>query len=250
MIFEIDYGNTRLKWRLLKINTSEVIARGVVNQLQELVPSLQSAGRISLDFCRVCSVRSNDDNAALTSLISETYGVAVEYARSTKSLGGVTNGYLEAGKLGVDRWLAVVAAYVSTQAPCVVIDSGTAITVDYINAGGVHLGGCIAPGFSQMASMLKNSTQLRVDLDSAVNVGHACLARDTQAALYSGIRAMVSGFIKEQLLCAQAELGASFAVVCAGGDSGFICDVAADAVVDEDLVFTGLAIACPYVVQR
>ncbi len=247
MILEIDYGNTRLKWRLLKSNTSEVIARGVVNQLQELVPVLQAVGHVNLDFCRVCSVRSSDDNADLTSLISKTYGVAVEYAQSTKSLNGVTNGYLEADKLGVDRWLAVVAAYVRTQTACVVIDSGTAITVDYISAGGVHLGGCIAPGVSQMARMLKNSTQLRVDLGS---VGRACLAKNTQAAVSLGIATMVSGFIKEQLLCAQVELGASFTVVCAGGDSGFISDIVADAVVDEDLVFTGLAIACPYEAQQ
>lgn len=155
MILEIDYGNTRLKWRLLKSNTSEAIARGVVNQLQELVPALQAVGYVNLDFCRVCSVRSSDDNTDLTSLISKTYGVAVEYAKSTKSLSGVTNGYLEAEKLGVDRWLAVVAAYVRMQAACVVIDSGTAITVDYISAGGAHLGGCIAPGFSQYGSYVE-----------------------------------------------------------------------------------------------
>ena len=247
MILEIDYGNTRLKWRLLKSDTSECIVRGAVRTLCELMPALQESGCKALDFCRACSVRSSGDNLELASLISGVYGIAIEYAQSTKLLNGVTNGYLSASKLGVDRWLAIVAAYERTQGACLVIDCGTAITTDYVSAGGTHLGGCIAPGFSQMAGMLKNSTQLLVEASPAVNPEHACLGVDTQAAIYSGIRAMLSGFIKEQLLCAQAELGASFAVVCAGGDSRFVCDIVTDAVIDEDLVFSGLALACPYV---
>ena len=249
MILEIDYGNTRLKWRLLESNTSICIARGAVKELHELIPSLQKSGCTNLDFCRVCSVRSSDDEACLVSLISGAYGVAVYYAQSARSLSGVTNGYIDASKLGVDRWLALVAAYVRSQRACIVIDCGTAITVDYVRADGVHLGGCIAPGFGQMASMLKNSTQLQVELSSTENPEPACLAADTQTAVYLGIRAMALGFIKEQLLCAQAELGASFVVVCAGGDSHFVCDIAAEAVIDEDLVFAGLALACPYNMQ-
>ena len=246
MILEIDYGNTRLKWRLLDSRTLECVTRGVVKELRELVPSLQGTKCIGLKFCRVCSVRSRADNDSLTSLISEAYGVAIHYAQSTAALAGVINGYIDAAKLGVDRWLAIVAAYAKIQGPCLIIDCGTAITVDYVSADGVHIGGCIAPGFQQMSGMLKNSTQLRVEVTPVKGAAHACLARDTQAAVRTGIRAMVLGFIKEQLLCAQAQWADSFIVICAGGDSHFVREIVADAVIAEDLVFAGLAIACPY----
>lgn len=247
MILEIDYGNTRLKWRLLSSDALVCVARGAVKELRELIPSLQDAGCVSIKFCRACSVRSCVDNDSLALLISGTYGVTIEYAQSAVSLGSVVNGYIDASKLGVDRWLAIVAAYTRIKGACLVIDCGTAITVDYVSACGVHMGGCIAPGFQQMAGMLKSSTQLRVDVSSVRSAAHACLAKDTKAAVYSGVSTMVLGFIKEQLLCAQAQWGASFAVVCAGGDSRFVRDVVPDAVIAEDLVFAGLAIACPYV---
>lgn len=247
MILEIDYGNTRLKWRLLDSLLLECIARGAVEGSKELMLTLHKIEDLELKFCRVCSVRADAENVKLTALISNAYGVKVDYARSAKALAGVTNGYNNATQLGVDRWLAVVAAYVRTQAACMVIDCGTAITVDYIRADGVHIGGSIAPGLKLMSSALNCNTQLVSDVSNVVGAERVVIGRDSQVAVGVGIRSMLTGFVREQLRTAEAELGSLFAVVSTGGDSGLIRSVDKRIVLDEDLVFSGLAIACPYV---
>jgi len=250
MILEIDYGNTRLKWRLLDDLTFECLVRGVVKSWQELLPSLQRAGCVELVFCRACSVRAAVENVQLSALIENSYGVVIEYAQSLKKTAGVTNGYLHANKLGVDRWLAIVAAYSRVQHACVIIDCGTAVTVDYVTADGRHMGGCIAPGFKMLRAVLQHGTQLSFDISAPVYDNKTLLGDNTQTAVDVGVGAMFRGFISEQLKLAQVLLGSSFSVLCTGGDSALVFDVTGDAVLEEDLVFTGLAIACPYVAKE
>lgn len=250
MILEIDYGNTRLKWRLLDAESLECIARGAVVGLQELQLSLQKAGCLELVFCRACSVRAVDENARLSMLIENSYGVVVEYAQSFNTTAGVVNGYIEPSKLGADRWLAIVAAYTKVRQACVVIDCGTAVTVDYIRSDGRHIGGCIAPGFKMLLAMLQENTQLSVEVATAVHNEKMLLGDNTQAAVSAGVRSMFRGFLSEQLKLGQALLGSSFSVLCTGGDRALVCDVADDAVLEEDLVFTGLAIVCPHVAKE
>lgn len=247
MILEVDYGNTRLKWRLLDSFLLECVARGAVIDPQELMLSLREVGGLELKFCRVCSVRADTENIKLTTLISAAYGVDVEYAQSTKTLAGVTNGYKNAAQLGVDRWLVVVAAYAKMQTACMVIDCGTAITVDYIRADGVHLGGCIAPGLRLMSSALNCNTQLVSDVSNVIGGEPLLAGRDTQVAVGLGIRSMLTGFVKEQLVAAEAELGARFVALSTGGDSDLVKAVDERVLLDDDLVFAGLAIACPYI---
>lgn len=250
MILEIDYGNTRLKWRLLDAVTLEGIARGAVTDLPDLLPSLQKAGCSKLVFCRACSVRAENENIQLSAIIQKNYGVAVEYAQSLKKTVGVTNGYLHADKLGVDRWLAIVAAYSKVKRACVVIDCGTAVTVDYVTADGQHLGGCIAPGLNMLRSMLQRGTQLTVNASGSINTNKVLLGDSTQAAVDAGVRAMFRGFLSEQIKLARALLGPSASVICTGGDSALVFDVMDDVVLEEDLVFAGLAITCPHVAKE
>lgn len=250
MILEIDYGNTRLKWRLLDAVTLEGIARGAVTDLPELLPSLQKAGCSTLAFCRACSVRAANENMQLCAIIKNNYGVAVEYAQSLRKTAGVTNGYSQADKLGVDRWLVIVAAYSKVKRACVVIDCGTAVTADYVTADGQHLGGCIAPGLNMLRSMLQRGTQLTINVSSSINTDKVLLGDSTQTAVDAGVRAMFRGFVSEQLKLARMLLGPSVSVLCTGGDSALVFDVMDDAVLEDDLVFAGLAIACPHVAKE
>lgn len=250
MILEIDYGNTRLKWRLLGARSFECIARGAVMNLQELLPALQKAGCLELAFCRVCSVRSIDENIQLSTLIGKNYDVPIEYAQSVEKIAGVTNGYTQVNKLGVDRWLAIVAAYTKVMHACVIIDCGTAMTVDYVTANGRHMGGSIAPGFKMLRAMLQHGTKIQVESDATAYNGKVLLGENTQAAIDAGIGAMFRGFISEQLKLAQDLFGSSFSVLCTGGDAASVCDVATNAVLEKDLVFAGLAVVCPYIAKE
>lgn len=245
MILELDYGNTRLKWRLLDNTSMHCSAFGSAVSLQELAEQLSAFGCAKMSFARCCSVRSKCENDQLTALLHDMYGVTVVFAKSAKVLSGVVNGYLEPDKLGVDRWLAMVGAYAQINGACVVIDCGTAITVDYINAGGSHLGGCIAPGLKLMDRVLRGATHMPVGAQGADSGAECFLGRSTQQGIASGIKGMATGFIREKLALAQGELGESFVVFASGGDSALVGAVTADAIIQDDLVFIGLAIACP-----
>lgn len=250
MILEFDYGNTRLKWRLLNADTLVCSAHGAVTDILDLVPSLQKAGCITLVFCRACSVRSAAENMQLTTVIKNNYGIAITYAQSVRKTAGVTSGYLHANQLGVDRWLAIVAAYSKLKRACVVIDCGTAVTADYITADGRHLGGCIAPGIKMLRAMLQQGAQLSIDTRAPLLDCNHDLGDNTQSAVDTGVTAMYRGYLREQLKLAEKLLGASFAVLCTGGDSELIYAVTDQAVCEKDLVFSGLAIVCPQVAKE
>ncbi len=246
MLLEIDFGNTRLKWRLLDVHTSELKATGTAVSGDDLLVALLKSGCKKLDFCRICSVRTTADDAQLARLVENRYGVQPVFARSEDRLAGVKNGYLDASKLGVDRWLAIVAAFENIKGACVVFDCGTAITTDYIDAVGEHLGGCIAPGLKLMSSMLRNCGGL-AECESGGSMGSMVLGRTTQVAVRSGIYGMATGLIKEALELAENKLNADFTVFCTGGDAVLVKQVIPQAIMVDDLVFQGLAIACPYI---
>ncbi len=67
---------------------------------------------------------------------------------SQASAGGVTNAYAEPERLGVDRWLALIGAADRFAADCLIIDAGSAITLDLLRRDGRHLGGAILPGLN------------------------------------------------------------------------------------------------------
>ena len=81
--------------------------------------------------------------------------------------GGVRNGYPEAGKLGVDRWLAIVGAVTHHGKPVVIWDLGTATTLDAVDQTGQHIGGMIYPGPATMLRSLASETKLMVPEDLA-----------------------------------------------------------------------------------
>lgn len=249
MILEIDYGNTRLKWRLLEHSTSLCITRGSVTRAQDIFPAVRCYLKQAVRCCRVSSVRTIADNLRLESLIEQWFKLDVVYAVSTEQLAGVVNGYADASKLGVDRWLAIVAAYCQVKKSCVVFDCGTALTVDFISEAGVHLGGCIAPGLGLLSTALTANAQQLAGTTAVISEHNVSVCGvSTQSAIVCGVATMLSGFVKEQLLTAQQLLGSDFEVLCTGGDARYVLKEIRGAVMDEDLIFQGLAIACPFVV--
>ncbi len=95
-----------------------------------------------------CSVLDRGRQARLDDCLAERFGAAVTRFTSTPQALGVTNGYREPGRLGTDRWMALLGAAGMSSLDCIVIDAGSAITVDMLRADGRHLGGAILPGFN------------------------------------------------------------------------------------------------------
>jgi type III pantothenate kinase len=242
MILEIDVGNSRIKWRLLAADDLAVVKAGHVPGFDELQRVTELDAAITL--ARMCSVRGGDVNKRLEDWVRAKHSVALVQASVTQSCGGVTNQYADVSRLGIDRWLAMLAAYRRAGGACMIIDSGTALTIDVVDAQGLHLGGHIIPGLRLMHSSLESNTAIRLNDNYSTyseNLGHS-----TDEAVFNGTVTALLAIIKQH----SASLGRAgdVEIYFAGGDAELLhglADLDRSEVVTS-LVFDGLDVACPH----
>jgi type III pantothenate kinase len=247
MILELDCGNSFIKWRVVQLDGAAVVAGGVVDSDQALLQALQGVVGLNLLQCRLVSVRSGDETDVLIAALIGMFAIPVISATPMLSLAGVTNGYDDYERLGLDRWLAFVGAYHLTQGACLVVDLGTAITSDFVSADGTHLGGFICPGMPLMRNLLRTHTR-RIRYDEATAekalIGLAP-GRSTAEAVERGCSLMARGFAITQLEMARSYWGDDFSIFVTGGDAALVTEILPGARRMPDLVFVGLALACP-----
>ena len=129
---------------------------------------------------------------------------------------GVTNTYKDPAQLGADRWAALIAARVRVSAAVCVVDCGTAVTVDALDASGVFRGGVISPGVTLMRASLTQSTQ---GIHATAGNPGSCLAQTTADAVAAGVFYSLAGAI-DRILDEQAiALNATPRVLLTGGDA-------------------------------
>ena len=246
MILELDCGNSFIKWRVLGEHVA-VLGGGVVGTADELLSALNSLSGLALRAARMVSVRSDEETSALSDLLRARFNIAPLCARPAQAVAGVRNGYSEYQRLGLDRWLAILAAYQLSKSACLVLDLGTAVTSDFVAADGEHLGGFICPGVPLMRNQLRTHTRrIRYDDDAAERALQVLVpGRSTVEAVERGCSLMLRGFVQTQLEIAREYWGDSFEVFLTGGDSGSVEEILPAARVMPDLIFVGLAIACP-----
>src|SRR5471032_2820850 len=247
MILELDCGNSFIKWRVLGADIRLVVAEGVVDSDLALLESLNGLDELTLQHCRMVSVRTADETAALISLLAGAFGVSVACAAPAREMSGVRNGYDDYEKLGLDRWLAMLGGFHLAAGACLVLDFGTAVTADFIANDGEHLGGFICPGMPLMRNQLRTHTRrIRYD-DVAAEEAMESLApgRTTAQAVERGCSLMLQGFAATQLSLAREYLVDDFEIFITGGDAGLVEAILPGARLVPDLIFVGLALACP-----
>lgn len=244
MILEIDCGNSLIKWRVIDAGTSKSVALGAAATDAEVLGQLRATELPEIRNVRLASVRADSETTHLVDGLEELLSLTPKIAKSQRTLGGVENGYADYTLLGVDRWLAIVAAFGVKGDACLVIDIGTAVTADYITARGQHLGGFICPGIMLMRKQLSEHTARISYVPSAREVCSEP-GRTTAEAVEFGCRLMLEGFIQKQFQVARCHFGAEFSIILTGGDAGLVESLLPGAQVIPDLVFRGLAIACP-----
>tara|TARA_B100000809_G_scaffold15936_1_gene14302 strand:- start:786 stop:1511 length:726 start_codon:yes stop_codon:yes gene_type:complete len=182
MILDIDVGNSFVKWRVSD-------ALGATQEGSQPTCTLVKDGLdlgviSSLGHARISSVGAESAVTILRQQISDTFGVELQRAVVSKSAGGVRCGYPDFDKLGIDRWLAMVSAYSQFKRSLIVVDLGSAVTLDVVRKDGQHLGGYILPGLSLMRQSLHRGTaQVRVrdHMHDTIEPGE-----DTSAAVNRG----------------------------------------------------------------
>ncbi|MCF1486475.1 pantothenate kinase [Pseudomonas sp. AA27] len=247
MILELDCGNSFIKWRVIHAADATINGGGIVDSDQALVAAVAALSSLRLIGCRMVSVRSEEETSALCALILSSFGVEVRVAQPVKEMAGVRNGYEDYQRLGMDRWLGALGAYHLAGRACLVIDFGTAAKADYVAADGEHLGGYICPGMPLMRSQLRTHTRrIRYDDASAERaLGSLAPGRSTVEAVERGCVLMLQGFARTQIEQARGLWGEDFTVFLTGGDAPLVQDAAPQARIVPDLVFVGLAMACP-----
>jgi len=143
---------------------------------------------------------------------------------------------------GVDRVLNIAAAYEQLEKACVVVDAGTAVTVDFCNDNGDFLGGAIAPGVNLMLESLNTGTARlpRVTFDLPTGA----VGKSTVEAIRHGVYHGIRGMVKELVENFATELGRWPEVIATGGDARALFDGwELMHAIAPDLVFYGIALA-------
>jgi len=151
---------------------------------------------------------------------------------------GVRNSYQDVTKMGVDRWLAMVAAQEMTGKMFCVIDMGTAITCDFV-VDGQHLGGWITPGYHLMQdALVKNTARVFAEETKPSQLAPGTY---TEECVSQGCLAAVNGVY----LSAVAQLASErsdFAIIIGGGDKNMLAIIeSTDTIRSANLVVQGLA---------
>lgn len=240
MIVDIDVGNSRIKWRTL--DGGVVTARGAGPHFgEELIQAIVAQG--SPERVRLSSVGSESVGRAVANAAAR-WDCPLQCAATTGQAGGVVCGYDDPAAMGVDRWLALLAARQMVQGACVVVDAGSAITMDLMDLSGSHLGGYILPGLSMIRHSLLGGTARIVVNDDVVDVSTAP-GRTTQQAVVHGSLLMVSA-LTEKSVQRLATDNQAIKIIVTGGDGKLLLPVlGGDACYIDELVMDGLSVLFP-----
>lgn len=161
----------------------------------------------------------------------------ISLARTQHTCAGVRIAYAEPRRLGVDRFLAMLAAHARAQVPWLVVGVGTALTIDLIDGNGRHRGGRIAPS----PTLMRNALHARAPHLPPTGGAYAEFADDTTAGLASGCEGAALALIARSVEAATTQLGAGPRVLLHGGGAPALLSRLGDVVFAPALVLEGLA---------
>jgi type III pantothenate kinase len=244
MMLLVDIGNTRVKWARVQ-NGHLSIGTPLMHREQSLVVIWDTLwGAIPLpERVVVACVAGGGIAASLTAWCLAHWGVRPEFVSAGAAACGVSSGYRVPSELGVDRWLAMIAARqlpeFDGRALCVV-GCGTALTVDVVTADGRHLGGWIAPGLGLMRQLLAQGTAVRT-ADTANVANCSEFGHGTAEAVTAGTLQAAAGMVLQAMALAQQRVNGVPLGVLTGGDADTLLPLLPGAVgVVPDLVLHGL----------
>ena len=237
----LDIGNTRLKWARLKgeifLPGNEIIHAG---QLEDEILA-QVAQGISPDRVVAASVAGDKNEVLLRKWGQRQFQKEIEFVTVVQQEHGVINGYTEPAQLGSDRWAAMVAARQERQGNLCVIDAGTALTLDLLQADGHHLGGYILPGLKLMQCCLLEGTKIPISTDSVILAGSSQVGDNTNSCIANGALQAACGLIERTIMQYEQQYNDKILFIITGGDSQYLADnLSVPCAIEPDLVLRGV----------
>ncbi|HET7586449.1 MAG TPA: type III pantothenate kinase [Gammaproteobacteria bacterium] len=213
----IDLGNSRIKWAwsegaaLRQQGAAYYAGRPLAEALEEI-----ASGGVAPDRVVVASVAARGTNDELSAWLGGRYELTPMLVRAEAVAHGITNAYREPGRLGADRWAALVGARQRAAGDVCVVDCGTAITIDMLDARGQHRGGLIGPGVLTMRHALYGATAgIPDEGEGAITP----LGTDTRSAVTAGTLYAAAAFVDRVHAEMEHESGRPLPCLITGGDA-------------------------------
>jgi len=202
MILLVDVGNSRMKWAFLR--DGALLDRGSLGRAQVDAGGPLDAwpDNAEVDRVLICSVAGAGLDARLEALVRGRLGLSPEWFRARRKTLGIVNAYAEPSHLGSDRWAALLGARGLAGGAVGVVDCGTALTLDVVDAGDRHLGGFIIPGPDLARDSLLSRTG---SVREAAGDVDGVLGRSTAACVTNGTLLGLAGAVERWI--AEVEAG-------------------------------------------
>ena len=242
MILLIDIGNTRIKWKFYS-EEDESEASGFIYEAVNLISNLNKVFNSSeshVSRVYISNVAGDEIKSKIYQWVADRFGIEPLFAVSSSEKCGLISAYTPADSLGVDRFLAMIGAKLLNDQPKVVVDCGTATTVDCINMNNEFIGGLILPGVGLMRKSLSSGASALEILADDKNIDY--FSTDTASAILSGTVLSTSGVIENAVSQLTLNCGADVSCIITGGDGNFIrSHLEIEAEYHPDLVLKGLS---------
>jgi len=215
----VDIGNSAVKWRS---HGSEVFTKEIDQFSLELLPKTDTIWISAVAHLNIVE----EIKVEFTS---------VNLVKPSKLYGKLTLSYDDSSKFGVDRFLAMLGALDHfPNSPLLVIDAGSAVTFDIIDAKGIHQGGLIMPGLKALReSFTKFSTN-----DLSINTSE--LKNSTEGGWHSGTQAMLVSAINSQIQNFELQYPDGVVTICGGIVKEILIELPKSVKFFDNLVLDGL----------
>ena len=225
----LDVGNSAIKWRLA--NTEGLLdVGGSVSNVSSLCQCVEAE---AWGVAGLASVASDAADTELIAALIASREATVHRATAQATCLGLVSSYAEPERMGVDRWLAMLAAHVHNEGALCVIDAGTAVTVDLVSSEGVHDGGYILPGADLMRRVLSSETdRIQVGALETPTIGPgnntgACVTAGSWRAVMGAVQSIMAEYPQHRALLT-------------GGAADALQDLGLAATHSPDLIMEGL----------
>ena len=195
----LDIGNTRIKWAWVEEN--QWLQQGAAS-IRELHALTQSFASLPQPHKILVSNVAGAETAQQVCAACALWNCPVEFISASAAQCGVSNTYDQPSQLGSDRWATLIAAWHQERSACLVVNCGTATTIDALSGEGEFLGGLILPGIDMMQHSLATGTaQLRTNGGYRAEKHWKEFPRNTIDAIFSGaIQSTVGAILRQHEL--------------------------------------------------
>lgn len=220
MILLVDIGNSRIKWARVSEGALQDPGEAPAAQVPEhIVRAMAESEAGAVSRIVATNVGGREAGAALAEAAEKRWGVSPEFIVPSASAHGIRCAYADPARLGPDRWAAMIAAHRLADGAVSVIDAGTTVTLDTVDAHGRHLGGLIMAGPRMVCAALARATSGIGPVDGTPPPpGASVLGTSTESAVVNGAMLAIAGGLDRALRGASAGAPRRPAVLISGGD--------------------------------